>query len=77
MGRACGSKWAVRDLNQVSQGAEDKELTKMTDGEGVHNPVHNSEISPQIERIIRAWPGLSEGQKQRILNIIDEAGLAR
>ena len=64
------SKWAVQDLNQNSQALSNKEVSESNNSQRVQNRVHKSEICPELERIITAWPGLSACQKRAMLNII-------
>ena len=47
-----------------------KGLSKNTIPKRVHNRVHNSEVCPELEQIITAWPELPEQVKDTIKKLI-------
>ena len=63
--------YAREDSNLNSQSANKKELNKNIKNKPVQNSVHCKQICPELQQIIKAWPKLSEQQKQMILMILD------
>ena len=54
------------ESNLNSQSSDGKGLSENSNSERVHNRVHNSKISPDLERIISVWPELPEHIKAAI-----------
>jgi hypothetical protein len=62
----------MQESNKNSQSQPNQTLSKNTNSESMHNPVHKSANCPELEQIITAWPELSAEQKQTILDIINK-----
>ena len=52
------------------QSPHSKKLSKNTNSERVQNRVHKSEVCPELQQIITAWPGLPGHVKAAIKALV-------
>ena len=72
-------KWAGLESNfsneKTSQGQTNKELSdnskKHANFKTVHNPMHKTEIYPELQEIITAWPKLPDHVRQVIRTLVE------
>jgi len=57
-------------LNKNSQHSSNKEVREKNNSERVQNRVQKTEIYPQLEQIITAWPELPEQVKNTIIELV-------
>lgn len=64
--------WALLDLNQKSQGQENKEVTKNGEIQRVQKSAHfltNGTLSGDLQRLILVWDSLPENVRKAILTL--------
>jgi len=64
-------QWAIQNANKKPQSTANKEVIENTPAGGVQKRAHNSHFSPDLARVVDAWPSLPEAVKQSILNLIE------
>ncbi|WP_085755214.1 hypothetical protein [Sedimentisphaera salicampi] len=57
-------------VEPVSLTHQNKSIYEISDFEAVHNPVHFSELSKDLQQIVKLWPAVPEGIKQQIFDLI-------
>ncbi len=57
-------------MNKNSQHSSNKEVREKNNSERVQNRVQKTEIYPQLEQIITAWPELPEQVKNTIIELV-------
>jgi hypothetical protein len=61
------------ESNQKSQSVDNKDVSGKSKTVMVQNPVHNSQICPDLAQIIAAWPTLTEDTRQAIKALVETA----
>ena len=66
--------WAVQDSNKNTQPTNIKGVSDKPKNAMVHNQVHDSHFTKDLQQIINRWDELPEHVRQTIRMLVDKAG---